>query len=71
MSRKTEDEACECGGLMEWSDYCGAKVCNDCGRHKGLTRCYCGWSESGGNGRSELTEMGENIDGEFDPADWA
>ena len=34
--------------------YCGANVCDDCEYHDGLARCYCGWSESGGDGRQEL-----------------
>ena len=25
------------------SRYCGVKVCNSCGDHEGLARCYCGW----------------------------
>jgi len=45
-----------------FSRYCGAHVCDDCGDHKGLARCYCGWSQSGGNGRTELIEMGETIE---------
>ena len=44
------------------SRYCGARVCDDCGDHKGLARCYCGWSRSGGDGRRELIEMGERIE---------
>lgn len=28
---------------FQWSRYCGAKVCDDCGQHEGLARCYCGW----------------------------
>jgi hypothetical protein len=43
------------------SRYCGATVCEDCGHHNGLARCYCGWAASGGNGRDELVEMGEVI----------
>jgi hypothetical protein len=54
----------KCGGAMEFSTYCGARVCDDCGHHKGLARCYCGWSASGGNGRAELEAMGETIDPE-------
>jgi hypothetical protein len=47
----------------QWSDYCGAKVCVHCGEHKGLERCYCGWSKtSPGRGREELEEMGETIE---------
>lgn len=48
----------------EFDRYCGAKVCADCGEHKGLDRCYCGWSRYGGNGRQELIEMGETIEEE-------
>ncbi|NIR13707.1 MAG: hypothetical protein GWN86_07055 [Desulfobacterales bacterium] len=44
------------------STYCGAMVCDRCGDHQGFDRCYCGWAVSGGNGRQELIEMGENID---------
>jgi len=43
---------------------CGVPVCLYCNIHKGLTRCYCGWSESGGDGRQELIKMGENIEEE-------
>jgi len=51
----------KCQGSMEMSDYCGVWVCDDCDDHEGLVRCYCGWSLSGNNGRSELEEMGEVI----------
>lgn len=44
---------------------CGAQVCERCGWHKGLVRCYCGWSASGGNGYTELVEMGENIEEDY------
>ena len=27
----------------EWSPHCGVRVCNCCGDHAGLERCYCGW----------------------------
>lgn len=52
--------------LHEWqfSRYCGANVC-ECGEHKGLERCYCGWSRtSPGHGYAELVEMGETIEEE-------
>jgi hypothetical protein len=26
--------------------FCGAKVCQVCDDHLGLTRCYCGWARS-------------------------
>jgi hypothetical protein len=51
-----------CGGEAEMDPSCGAYVCSDCSNHLGLARCYCGWSASGGNGYSELVEMGETID---------
>ena len=42
---------------------CGARICNICGDHKGLERCFCGWSVTRpGQGRAELHEMGETID---------
>ena len=51
---------------FEFNKYCGAYVCNFCGKHKGLARCYCGWSEtSPGRGRQELIDMGENIDDDY------
>lgn len=46
----------------EFVDYCGAHVCTECGDHRGLARCYCGWSQTDpGRGREELIEMGETI----------
>lgn len=48
--------------VFEFSRHCGAYVCLDCDEHKGLERCFCGWSRSGGDGRRELIEMGERID---------
>jgi hypothetical protein len=53
-----------CVGTAEWIDYCAARVCWKCDKHHGLTRCYCGWSESGGDGRAELVDLGETIDPE-------
>jgi len=50
------------GGLMTFSPYCGVLVCESCSQHDGLARCYCGWSETGGDGRRELEEMGERIE---------
>ena len=41
---------------------CGANVCMDCNDHEGLARCYCGWALSGGNGYTELLDMGEQIE---------
>jgi hypothetical protein len=51
----------------EWafSRFCGAHVCIECGDHKGLERCFCGWSRTNpGHGREELIEMGETIEEE-------
>jgi hypothetical protein len=43
---KSDLEATEgCLHNYEWSNHCGAKVCNACGDHKGLARCYCGWGD--------------------------
>lgn len=47
---------------FEFRRYCGADVCIECGAHKGLVRCFCGWAASGGDGRRELIEWGERID---------
>jgi hypothetical protein len=48
----------------EWNQFCGAEVCSDCGDHKNLTRCFCGWSFDGGDGRRQLEELGETIESE-------
>ena len=54
-----------CDGEAYGVRYCGAYVCTKCGKHHGLTRCFCGWSEYGGDGRAELIEMGETIGDEY------
>jgi hypothetical protein len=53
----------------EWvfSRYCGVRCCTECNEHKGLARCYCGWSRNGGDGRQELVEAGETI-GDDEPS---
>jgi hypothetical protein len=52
-----------CKHRYEFNRYCGAHVCVLCGEHKGLARCYCGWSKtSPGRGYEELIEMGETIE---------
>ena len=43
---------------------CGVNVCYDCLDHEGLALCFCGWARSGGDGRRQLEEMGENIEEE-------
>ena|ERR1019366_9217406 len=59
-------ELCKCGGTYDRSRYCGVKVCDECGNHKGLARCYCGWSlTSPGHGEAELQEMGENTNEDY------
>ena len=58
----TKNRKCECGGEYYYGIDCGAYVCSACRAHEGLVRCYCGWSRSGGNGRTELIEMGECLD---------
>jgi len=45
--------------------YCGAYVCENCEDHRGLARCYCGWSTTRpSEGAQELAEMGENLEEE-------
>ncbi len=63
---------CKCGGEFQFRDYCGTRVCTKCRKHGDLiTRCYCGWAASGGDGRRELEEMGETIDPEPEiPGEW-
>jgi len=59
----TPPAPCEaCGGPMATDNGCGVAVCDKCDNHKGLARCFCGWSASGGNGLRELQDMGENCD---------
>ena len=53
---------CHCGGEFVFVRSCASNVCDKCDNHSGLARCWCGWAESGGNGRQELIEMGETIE---------
>lgn len=63
---KNETKCPKCGSTeVDWSRECGCKVCWQCGNHLGLARCFCGWSESGGDGRAELIEMGETIEPDY------
>ena len=39
-------EACKKGRYF-FSSYCGCYVCDRCGYHRGISQCYCGWSENG------------------------
>jgi len=64
-----------CTHRFEMSAYCGCHVCYLCNQHahvtqegkitQTLTRCYCGWAESGRNGIEELRELGENVDDDY------
>jgi hypothetical protein len=56
------EQKCHCGGDFDFSRYCGADTCVKCDNHKGMARCFCGWSLSGANGREELEAMGETIE---------
>jgi hypothetical protein len=49
----------------DFNRHCAAQVCYDCRDHKGMARCWCGWSASGGNGYAELIEMGETIEEDY------
>ena len=57
------------------SSSCGAWICS-CDAHftyngkdnepgPMLARCYCGWSQNGGNGRQQLAAMGENVEDDY------
>ena len=59
------DEEQEHNHEYHLSHYCGVDVCLECRHHKGLARCFCGWSTSGGDGRQELIDMGETIDDDY------
>ena len=60
-----------CNHQFVFINPCGA-VCQKCELHANLNfengsitqelaRCMCGWSQSGGNGYTELEELGEVI----------
>lgn len=54
-----------CKHDYRFRNYCGANVCVHCDDHRGLERCYCGWSKTRpGQGYAELIEMGEQIEEE-------
>lgn len=65
MTNESIAPKCECKNRV-FNRYCGAYICQDCDRHIGLTRCYCGWSEFGENGLTELWEMGETVEPDCD-----
>lgn len=54
-----------CNSRAHFSRGCGVFICDSCGEHEGLARCFCGWSLSGRDGRQELTEMGENVEDDY------
>lgn len=55
----------DCKHSYRFSRSCGVGICDLCGDHRGLERCYCGWSKtSPGRGYEELIEMGETIEEE-------
>lgn len=58
-------DGCSENDVLVYNAYCSATVCCKCNKHQTLTRCWCGWSESGGDGRKELEEMGEVIGDEY------
>jgi len=58
------DWVVECDHQYNPSRSCGVNVCYDCLDHEGLALCFCGWARSGGDGRRQLEEMGENIEEE-------
>ncbi len=58
------DKVCPCGGAYGFVRYCAAYICDRCGAHRGMDRCWCGWAASGGDGRRELIDRGETIDPE-------
>ena len=54
-----------CEHDYHWSRYCGAQVCNKCGDHEGLARCYCGFGLQPGERLED--DIGE---GTFDGESW-
>ena len=46
-TRKNPCNKIDCKGEYDFNTYCGAQVCNTCGDHKGLARCFCGWGIRG------------------------
>lgn len=64
MPAERKEQKCSCGGTYEFSRGCGCLVCVSCDDHKGMCRCYCGWTPSGADGYAELLEAGECIEPE-------
>jgi len=54
-----------CKHEYEYSNYCGADVCVNCGEHKNLARCFCGWNLAPGERLDD--DIGE---GRFDGKYW-
>jgi hypothetical protein len=67
MAFKRDGEVCKCKkGKLYFNTYCGCYICDHCGQHDGLARCFCRWSTtSQGNGYRELEEMGEQIEADY------
>lgn len=43
-------ETCRDGNHQySWNRFCGADVCEGCGDHKGLARCFCGFGLASGD----------------------
>jgi len=57
-------QRCACGGEYQFNRYCGCLVCVECDDHKGMCRCFCGWTPHGGDGYQELLDEGECIEPE-------
>lgn len=38
------EDKCGCGGTYVFNTFCGVEVCDRCGDHKSLARCFCGWN---------------------------
>ena len=44
MKKMTDNICTRCNkGIMQFRKFCGVDVCNKCGYHQGLGKCYCGW----------------------------
>jgi hypothetical protein len=57
-----EPARCQCGGEYQFDRGCGCLVCVECEDHKGMCRCFCGWTPHGGDGYQELLDEGECIE---------
>jgi len=80
MTRCGHWDATDAREFFHVSHYCGTWTCDVCNHHahinqqtgkinQNLARCWCGWSESGMDGRKELEDTGENCEDDFES--WA